>query len=42
MLHTLREQMADSEEGAGLAVFNRVLSQWRFNYAADFDHTAVH
>ncbi len=35
VLHTLREQMADSEESAGLAVFNRVLSQWRFNYAAD-------
>jgi hypothetical protein len=41
VLHTLREQMADSEESAGLAVFNRVLSQWRFNYEADFDYTAM-
>jgi Fic family protein len=32
VLYTLREHMADSEEGTGLAVFNRVLSQWRFEY----------
>ena len=35
VLETLRAQMADNEESAGLAIFNRVLSQWRFNYEVD-------
>lgn len=32
VLYTLRKQLADNEEGTGLAVFNRILSQWRFDY----------